>query len=69
MYEFHPDSKTDLVVNNVVESCNANIKDANDKPPITLMETLRKIVMNTFTTRRERLAKTRGCCLVMFLKI
>lgn len=57
MYEFHPTLKTDLVLNSYNESWNAKILQARDKPPVILMETLRRTIMKDFQERRREAEK------------
>ena len=54
---FNPNSKYDLLCNNICEAFNKYILKARDKPIITILEMIRRILMVRFQTKRELLQK------------
>jgi len=52
-HAFGTSAKTDMISNNIAESFNSRIKDARDKPLITMLGTIRRQLMNRYHTKRE----------------
>jgi len=52
-HAFGTNAKTDMISNNIAESFNSWIKDARDKPLITMLEIIRRQLMNRYHTKRE----------------
>lgn len=50
---FSPRSKCDMLANNISESFNQYIKDARDKPIITMMEMIRRQLVNRYEEKRS----------------
>jgi len=56
-------SKSDLLVNKLLESFNSYILDARDKPIVTMIEKIRKKLMRKFQLKKEGMSKlTRKIC-------
>lgn len=52
-HAFDTECKSDMISNNIAESFNSWIKDARDKPLLTMLELIRRKLMNTFHSKRE----------------
>jgi len=62
-HAFGTSAKTDMISNNIAESFNSWIKDARDKPLITMLEIIRRQLMNRYHTKREGASQaTNGIC-------
>jgi transposase-like protein len=62
-HAFGTNAKTDMISNNIAESFNSWIKDARDKPLITMLEIIRRQLMNRYHTKREGASQaTNGIC-------
>ena len=57
---FSCSNKCDMLRNNISESFNHFIKDARDKPIITMMEMIRRQLMSRYEERRKWIAKFPG---------
>src|SRR3954467_8750924 len=57
---FSTTSKCDLVVNNVSESFNKYIRQAREKPVITMLETIRKQLMRRLQKKKEKMNAYEG---------
>lgn len=54
---FSSHSKCDLLCNNICESWNKYVMEARDKPIITMLEMIRRLVMCRLQSKREFIAK------------
>jgi hypothetical protein len=50
-YAFGTNCKSNMISNNIVESFNSWIKHARDKPLLTILELIRRQLMNRFSKR------------------
>jgi hypothetical protein len=57
-HAFGTNSKTDMIFNNIAESFNSWIKDARDKPLLTMLEMIRRQLMNRYHIKREGASQT-----------
>lgn len=54
---FNPNTKCDILTNNLCESFNAHILEARDKPIISLMETIREMLMERIQRRKDHMVR------------
>ncbi|XP_077251820.1 uncharacterized protein LOC143891052 [Tasmannia lanceolata] len=57
---FSPRSKCSLLVNNLSETFNSFILPARDKPILTMLETIRRLIMTRFQKQRVEMEKYQG---------
>lgn len=55
-HAFRTTTKCDILLNNIAETFNSWIKDTRDKPILTMLETIRRQLMNRFVHKLECLA-------------
>ncbi|KAJ1421768.1 Transposase, MuDR, plant [Sesbania bispinosa] len=58
-YAHNPELKCNMLLNNIAETFNAYIKEARDKPIITMLEMIRRQLMKRFHVKRDGML-TRG---------
>jgi hypothetical protein len=62
-HAFGTSAKTDMISKNIDESFNSWIKNARDKPLISMLETIRRQLMNRYHTKKEGASQaTNGIC-------
>ena len=59
-HKFSPVAKCGALQNNIAESFNSVILPARDKPIITMMETIRRMLMKRFAVKKEGMMKYNG---------
>ena len=59
-HKFSPIAKCGALQNNIAESFNSAILPARDKPIITMMETIRRMLMKRFAAKKEGMMKYNG---------
>ncbi|KAL3516539.1 hypothetical protein ACH5RR_023441 [Cinchona calisaya] len=57
---FSPRSKCDMISNNISESFNQWVKEARDKPVITMMEMIRRQLMSRYQEKKDMISKSNG---------
>ena len=58
--KFTTNPRSNLIVNNLLESFNFYILDARDKPILTMLDTIRRKLMRRFQVNRASIAKMSG---------
>ena len=59
-HAFSTRAKSDMLLNNIAEPFNSFILEARDKPILTMLEMIRRMLMKRFTAKKEGMIKYPG---------